>query len=125
MNNQKNIVIIEDDKVLRELTQMALSLEGYNIQSFENGQIGIRYLTENLQQVDLVLLDLFMPVLDGVHVLNWLRKEQQSKVYVVVMTAMSDKFTEKNILESGADKIIKKPLDMQTLLTNINGLLAS
>lgn len=125
MINQKNIVIIEDDKVLRELTQMALSLEGYNIQSFENGQLGIHYLSEHLQQVDLVLLDLFMPVLDGVHVLNWLRKEQQSKVRVVVMTAMSDKFTEKNILESGADKIIKKPLDMQTLLTNVNGLLAS
>jgi len=123
MNNQKNIVIIEDDKVLRELTEMALSLEAYNVKSFENGEIGIQYLSDNLAQVDLVLLDLFMPVLDGVHVLNWIRKEQASQVYVVVMTAMNDKFTEKNILENGANKIIKKPLDMKKLLINVNGLL--
>jgi len=125
MNKQKNIVIIEDDKVLRELTEMALSLEGYQIHCFENGELGIDYLKENLSQVDLILLDLFMPVLDGVHVLNWLRKDQQSNVFVVVMTAMSDTFTEQNILKSGANKLIKKPLDMKTLLTSINGLLVN
>ncbi len=125
MNKQKNIVIIEDDKVLRELTEMALSIEGYDINSFENGELGIAYLDEYLANTDLVLLDLFMPVLDGAHVLHWLRKEQSSDIPVLVMTAMNDKFTEKNILDNGANKIIKKPLDMKTLLINVNELLVS
>ncbi len=124
MNKQKkNIVIVEDDRVLRELSQMALSLEGNQVEVFENGRDGINYLKQHLAEVDLLLLDLFMPVLDGVHVLNWLREEQQSKLPVVVMTAMGDKLTEQNILSAGADKVIKKPLDMDKLITSINGFL--
>ena len=120
---KKKIVIVEDDRVLRELSQMALSLEGNQVEAFENGRDGINYLKQHLAEVDLLLLDLFMPVLDGVHVLNWLREDQHSKLPVVVMTAMGDKLTEQNILSAGADKVIKKPLDMDKLLTSINGLL--
>ncbi len=117
--SQKHIVIIEDDPVLRQLTEMAFSLEGYKVDLFENGKQGVAYLEQNLQTVDLILLDLFMPVLDGAHVLNWLRKTQQSCIYVVVMTAMTDIQTEQNILSAGANKVIKKPLDMKTLLSAV------
>jgi len=120
---QKNIVIIEDDPVLRELTQMAFVMEGFEVHMFEDGEKGIEYLEKNLASVDLILLDLFMPVLDGVHVLNWIRKTCQSSVSVVVMTAMVDEETERNMLSAGANNVIKKPLDMKVLLTTTQALL--
>ena len=123
--NNKHIVVIEDDPVLRELTQMAFTLEGAQVDMCENGEQGIAYLQQHLESVDLILLDLFMPVLDGVHVLNWLREEQSSKVNVVVMTAMVDAQTEQNMLAAGANKIIKKPLDIKMLLTTTRELLGS
>jgi len=121
--SQKHIVIIEDDPVLRELTQMVCVMEGFEVDMFEDGEKGIEYFEKNLASVDLVLLDLFMPVLDGGHVLNWLRKTCQSSVSVVVMTAMVDEETERHMLSAGANKVIKKPLDMKILLTTIQALL--
>ena len=123
--SQKHIVIIEDDPVLRELTQMAFVVEGFEVHMFENGEKGIAYLENDLASVDLILLDLFMPVLDGVHVLNWLRKTRQSSVNVVVMTAMIDDSTEQKMLSAGANNVIKKPLDMNILLTTTKALLNS
>ena len=123
--SQKHIVIIEDDPVLRELTQMAFVVEGFEVHMFEDGEKGIAYLENDLASVDLILLDLFMPVLDGVHVLNWLRKTRQSSVNVVVMTAMIDDSTEQKMLSAGANNVIKKPLDMNILLTTTKALLNS
>jgi len=122
-NNKKHIVIIEDDPVLRELTQMAFVVEGFEVDMFEDGEKGIAYLENDLASVDLVLLDILMPVLDGVHVLNWLRKTRQSSVNVVVMTAMIDDVTEQKMLSAGANNVIKKPLDMNILLTTTKALL--
>jgi len=120
---KKNIVIIEDDPVLRKLTQTALTLEGYHVDMFEDGAEGISYLETHLQEVDLILLDLFMPVLDGMQVLNWLRKLHQSSVKVIIMTAMNDTETESNLLSAGADIVIKKPLDMRILITSVQDVL--
>lgn len=121
--NKKHIVIIEDDPVLRELTNMALSLEGNDIDMFENGAMAIEYLENKLTSVDLILLDLFMPVLDGMQVLNWLRETKRSSVNVVVMTAMIDSETEKKLLAAGANTVIKKPLDIKMLLAATSELL--
>ena len=90
---------------------------------FEDGEKGIAYLENDLASVDLVLLDILMPVLDGAHVLNWLRKTRQSSVDVVVMTAMIDDATEQKMLSAGANNVIKKPLDMNILLTTTKALL--
>jgi len=121
--DKKHIVIIEDDPVLRELTHMALSLESFEIDIFENGSEAIDFLKNNLNSVDLILLDLFMPILDGMQVLRWLRETKQSTVYVLVMTAMTDDKTEANLLSTGANKVLKKPLDIKMLLISINELL--
>lgn len=124
-NSQKHIVIIEDDPVLRELTQMALSLDGYKVSVFENGEEGIKYLDSNLQSVDLILLDLYMPVLDGMQVLSWLRKIRVTSVNVVVMTAMIDSVTSETLLQAGANKVIQKPLDMNTLVSSVKEFLSN
>ncbi len=122
-NSQKHIVIIEDDPVLRELTEMALTLDDYKVSVFENGEEGIKYLDDNLQLVDLILLDLYMPVLDGMQVLSWLRKIRVTSVNVIVMTAMLDSVTSETLLQAGANKVIQKPLDMKTLISAVKEFL--
>ncbi len=122
-NKQKYIVIIEDDPVLRELTEMALTLDGYKVDVFENGAQGIAYLEKNIDRVDLILLDLYMPVLDGMQVLGWLRKIQGTSVSVVIMTAMIDTVTSETLMLAGADKVMQKPLDMSMLITSVKEFL--
>jgi len=117
-----HIAIIEDDPVLCELTRTAISLEGNQVSVFKNGEDGIEYLKDHIDQVDIILLDLYMPVLDGVYVLDWLRNTMKVSTPVVVMTAMTDEITENNIISAGADRVIKKPLDIKMLLSAIEGV---
>ncbi len=124
MNKQNNtVLLVEDDSSLRELVTMLLDLEGYKVVVTENGQEALDYLSVN--QVDLIILDLFMPVLDGLHVLNWLRKEKKLATPVLIMTAMTDEKTQKNIKAAGANGIIKKPLDVDKIVSAVNNILIS
>jgi DNA-binding response OmpR family regulator len=112
-NKQKKILLVEDDTSLRELVTMALELEGYEMIVAENGQQAIDYLINN--SVDLILLDLFMPVMDGIHVMRWIRDERKLSYPIVVMTAMTDEQTRETVIASGANGIIKKPLDVNQI----------
>jgi len=122
MNNSQNILLVEDDKSLRELVTMALELEDYKVIAAKNGKEAIDYLLKN--SVDLMLLDLFMPVMDGIHVLRWLRDEQKLALPVIVMTAMTDDETRATVIESGANGIVKKPLDVSKIIESVDKFLS-
>ena len=108
MNNpNKTILLVEDDRSLRDLMIMILELEGYHVAVAHDGQQAIEYLEKH--DVNLVLLDLFMPILDGTHVLYWIRVEKALDTPVLVMTAMTDDKTQSSIMAAGANNIIKNP----------------
>jgi len=117
----KRILLVEDNKHLRELICLALELDSYLIEARGDGREAIDFLKEN--EVDLIILDLFMPVLDGKYVLHWLRNEKKSNTPVLVMTAMTDAKTLLNIMECGANYVMNKPLHMEQISTAINKLL--
>lgn len=117
----KTIHIAEDDFFLSELYTIMLKLDGYTVSVSCNGQEAIDYL--NNQEVDLIMLDLFMPVLDGAHVLQWLREEKKSTTPVLVLTSMTDEETRLDILASGANVFLNKPAAVDTILKSINSLL--
>ena len=121
MNKDKSILLVEDDESLRELVSMVLELESYQVIVVENGQKAIAYLNDN--EVDLVILDLFMPVMDGTFVLNWLRNEKKLTMPVLVMSAQNDDKTRQKMLSGGADGFLDKPLDISNILSAVNNLI--
>jgi len=119
----KSILLVEDDRSLRDLMTMILELEGYKVAVAHDGQQAIDHLEKH--EVDLVLLDLFMPILDGTHVLHWIRVEKTMETKVLVITAMTDDKTQSSIMAAGANALIKKPLDVDKIIQSVKALLES
>lgn len=119
----KKILIIEDDIDIRELIAEILQEEGYQTHCAENGQIGLDYLItclpENLP--DCIILDLMMPVLTGIQVLEKLQKNYPNdlaKIPVIVATAKGSPREDLKDMPKNVSKI-KKPMDVNELLDTV------
>lgn len=121
MNNKVKILLVEDDNSLCQLISMVLELEGYEVTVSNDGEQAISYLKNNT--VDLILLDIFMPVLDGTHVLHWLRVEEGLDTKVLILTAMSESKTKDSDIYMRANGVIQKPLDVNKIIESVDELL--
>ena len=113
-----NILIIEDEKSVSEVLKAYLEKEGYGVYSTENGLDGIELFRR--EKIDLVILDLMLPDIDGEEVCKILRRI--SDVYIFMLTAkstLSDKIEGLNI---GADEYLTKPLSPRELTARVNAL---
>jgi CheY-like chemotaxis protein len=112
----KAIWIVEDDKEIREVTLELFEMEGYDVKAFANGREALDALEESERLPNLILLDLMMPVMDG-----WEFRRRQladsrlNKIPVVVATA--DGGALPKAAELGATELIRKPLDIEELLS--------
>ncbi len=105
MDNAR-ILIIDDEKVIREGVERALSNRGYSIVKAEDGDKGLALLKE--QDFDIVLTDLMMPGLDGFAVLDWIR-ENQPNVQVIVITGFATVTKAVTAMKQGAFDFVGKP----------------
>jgi len=103
----KKILIIEDDKFLRELISQKLIAKGYEIIEAENGEKGIK-MTEK-EKPDLILLDLILPGIDGFEVLEKIKNDLKlSQIPVVILSNLGQKDDIERGLKMGAvDYLIK------------------
>jgi len=104
--DKARILVIDDEKVIREGVARALSSEGHEVEKAENGNRGIELLQE--YQFDIVLTDLMMPGLDGFGVLEWIR-EQQPHVQVIVITGFATVSKAVTAMKQGAFDFVGKP----------------
>lgn len=114
-----NILIVEDEESIREGISEYLSEAGYNIMVAEDGEEGINLFKEN--KFDLVVLDIMLPKLNGFGVLNKIR--EISNVPVIMLTAMSDDYTQIMSFNEKADDYITKPFSVIILHKRIEALL--
>ncbi|AGF57536.1 DNA-binding response OmpR family regulator [Clostridium saccharoperbutylacetonicum] len=113
-----NILIIEDEKSVSDVLKAYLEKEEYGVFTTENGLDGIEIFRK--ERIDLVILDLMLPDIDGEEVCKILRKI--SDVYIFMLTAkstLSDKIEGLNI---GADEYLTKPLSPRELTARVNAL---
>ena len=115
----EKIIIVEDDKIIREELQSFLSKYGYEVvapSEFEN--IVEFILNEN---ANLVLLDINLPVFDGYYICREVRKK--SEVSIIVVTSRDSDMDELMSINLGADDFVTKPYNTQILLARIGALL--
>lgn len=99
MSDKKKILIIEDEKPIARALELKLSHSGYEATVANNGAEGLAYLAKN--PVDLILLDVIMPTMDGFTVLETLKKKG-NKTPVVMLSNLSQEEDEKRAKELGA-----------------------
>lgn len=115
----KNILIIEDELRIRFLLRDYFSKEGFNIIEAEDGALGIKAFQSN--KVDLILLDIMMPNIDGITVLQTIR--EVSNVPIILLTAKSEEDDKLFGYEVGADDYITKPFSPKILIAKVKALL--
>lgn len=120
-NNKRVVLMVEDDKKLREVLTKFLSRNDYEVLAAENGKVGLELFYENSKNLDIVLLDGMLPDIDGVDVLKEIR--EHSQVPVIMLTARELEEDQLNGLNNGADNYITKPFLMNVLLVHMDKLI--
>ena len=113
------VLIVEDDKNIRDLLERYLKKENYNVITAADGGEGLSLY--HSEHPDLVLLDLMMPVMDGWAVCKAIREESQTPV--IMLTAKGETDDKVLGLKSGADDYITKPFEMKEVLARIEAVL--
>ena len=113
------IALVDDDQNILTSVSMALESEGFRVNVYRDGEEAFRGLSR--QQVDLAVLDIKMPRMDGMELLQKLRKN--SKMPVIFLTSKDDEVDEVLGLRMGADDYIKKPFSQRLLIERIRTLL--
>ncbi|MEM7233513.1 MAG: response regulator [Planctomycetota bacterium] len=115
--------MIDDDPVYRELLTIGLGGEGYQVLLAENGEGGKEILQR--ETVDLVLVDMLMPLMDGLRFLHWVRKEEELTLPVLVVTSQDNRNLSVEALVAGATDVVVKPVSLPVLLEKLSSLLGA
>ena len=119
---KNKILLIDDEKDILEFLSYNLIKAGYKIDQAENGDEGLKKL--KTFKPDLIIVDVMMPVLDGIEFCSIVRSNpQHENIMIVFLTARSEDYTQIIALESGADDFISKPIKPKLLITKINSLI--
>lgn len=119
MNNY--ILIVDDESRMRKLIKDFLTAKGYNILEAEDGEKALEIFEENKEKINLILLDVMMPKLDGWSVLRQIR--QVSKVPIIMLTARGEEQDELFGFELGVDEYISKPFSPKILVARVEAIL--
>jgi len=113
------ILMIEDDFMIAESSKTLLKFHGYEVEWVNNGLDGLKLLSQ--QSFDLVLLDLGLPMMDGMQVLKQIR--QRSSLPVLIVSARDQLQNRVEGLNQGADDYLIKPYEFEELVARIQALL--
>jgi two-component system response regulator MprA len=115
-----DVLLAEDDRAVRESLERALGLEGYDVCSVSNGAQALDALRD--RPLDVVLLDVSMPIVDGLTVCRVLRAEGND-VPILMLTARTETSDRVAGLDAGADDYLPKPFDLDELFARMRALL--
>lgn len=110
------ILVVDDEKDIRDLIRAYLEKEGYQVFEAEDGQAAIE--NARLVHPDLAVLDIMLPHLSGLEVLSTLRRE--SELYVIMLTAKAEEVDKLVGLNMGADDYLTKPFSPKELVARVN-----
>jgi CheY-like chemotaxis protein len=120
--DKKTILIADDAEVFRRLEEGLLRVYGYDFLHASDGAQAVKQCVEH--RPDLVLLDVQMPVMDGVQVLAVLKKDERTKdIPIVVVTTIGRQKDEEILMKGGADAFLTKPVRGTELVGTVRRLL--
>ena len=115
------ILVVDDESRIRKLLKDFLKVKGFSILEAEDGEKALEVYDQNKSKIDLILLDVMMPKLDGWSVLRQIR--QESKVPIIMLTARGEEQDELFGFELGVDEYITKPFSPKILVARVEAIL--
>ncbi|MFH0943721.1 MAG: response regulator transcription factor [Planctomycetota bacterium] len=120
MSQRQTILVVEDDTPIRVGIVELLTVSGFNVLECSNGDAGLKAALSG--HLDLALLDVFLPGMDGFELLERIRKERPG-LPVIMVTARGAETDRVRGLEGGADDYVVKPFSPKELLARVNAVL--
>lgn len=121
LNDKRCVLIVDDDtRILRSLKDF-LKSNKFHILEATDGRMALDIFYENNTKIDLILLDVMMPIMDGFAVLKEIR--ETSLIPVIMLTAKGEEYDQLNGFEKGADDYIPKPFSPSLLLARMEAIL--
>ena len=117
---QRKVLIVDDEPDIREILELLLSSNGYEVFSSADGKNAVKILKEN-PSVDLMILDVMMPHEDGITVIKKIR--EFSKIPALFLTARIQESDKAEAYASGGDDYLTKPFSQNELLMKVNSLI--
>ena len=113
----KKIIIIDDDKRIRNMFKIALEIQGYDVTEMD-AQDFLKFDMKIKQKSDLIILDIMMPKINGLDLLNMLKTDSATKnIKVIMVTALSDEISKKRASDLGAYAyLVKSELSMPSMI---------
>jgi DNA-binding response OmpR family regulator len=111
------VLVVEDDPVLRSTLAYNLSREGFRVLTAADGEVGLELARQERDRLDLVLLDIMLPGIDGFQVLRLLRRE--SDIPILMLSARGEEQDRIDGLELGADDYVVKPFVLRELMARV------
>jgi two-component system response regulator MprA len=115
------VLVVDDERAVRDSLRRALELEGYDVELAADGEEALERLAQN-GEPDAVVLDILMPRMDGLEVCRRLRREGHS-LPVLMLTARDEVENRVAGLDAGADDYVTKPFALEELLARLRALL--
>ena len=115
-----NLLVADDDDLLRDLVKEVLEEEGYQVYTAKDGQEAVDVFW-NTPDIALVILDIMMPKMDGMEVLEEIR--ERTDVPILMLTALGDSSSELACLRHGASDFVSKPFHYDILVERVKNLL--
>lgn len=111
------VLLVDDDELLSELLEMHLDLAGYEVDRAAEGAEAL----ERLEGADYaaVILDLMMPVLDGMRFMRLLNERSEPPPPVIVLSALERAETKEALLADGVHAVVRKPVDAERLIERL------
>ena len=113
------ILIVDDEKNIREVIREYASLEGYDVMEADSGVKALELLNNN--KFDLMILDIMMPIMDGFTLLNSIPKEK--KIPTIILSARDDEVDKLEGFDRGIDDYLCKPFSPRELMARIKAIL--
>ena len=116
-----HVLIVEDDATIRKGLAELLEVEGFAVSRAENGRVSLSHLQAGLHP-DVIVLDLLMPVMDGLRFLKAIRGTEYASIPVIVMTSVGDQVDLANLAEDLGCTVLSKTGPIEPLLDTLRAV---
>jgi DNA-binding response OmpR family regulator len=116
----RHILVVDDEAGVREVLQRYLERDGFNVSTASTGPEALRII-EQERDIDLVVLDVMLPGLDGIEIIKRVRRN--NAVPIILLSARSDELDRVIGLETGADDYVPKPFSPRELVSRVKAVL--
>ncbi len=122
MSSNSEILLVEDDNDIREAIREVLETMGFGVREARNGEEGLAQLSRMNPALCVIVLDLMMPVMDGIGFLKGLHAQHGKDLAKRVLVTSADRSARSKVAEYGVADVLTKPFDFDAFVTRVRAL---